>query len=72
MRMPFGKYKDQEIYNIPSGYLKWVLENIPNQDILSEVRKALLDRMLLQFEYQDEEQEDIAEYVSGDPDFYKD
>jgi len=28
MKCHFGKHKGQEIRDIPSGYLKWVVENI--------------------------------------------
>lgn len=28
MIMPFGKYKDRTIVSLPSWYLKWVAENI--------------------------------------------
>jgi hypothetical protein len=69
--MTFGKYKDEEISSLPSGYLKWMLENLPQQDYLEEARKTLLDRMLLQFQYQDED-DDFAKYANGDLDFYKD
>lgn len=27
MKMPFGKYKGQEVEDIPSGYLLYILEN---------------------------------------------
>ena len=27
MKMPWGKFKGQEIHTIPSSYLKWVAEN---------------------------------------------
>jgi uncharacterized protein (DUF3820 family) len=30
MKMPFGKYKDQEVEDIPSYYLEWILTNVPN------------------------------------------
>ncbi len=28
MKMPWGKFKDKEIENLPSQYLKWLAENI--------------------------------------------
>lgn len=28
MKMPFGRYKDQEIEDVPTGYLMWALENM--------------------------------------------
>ena len=27
MKMPYGKFKGQDIEKLPSGYLKWVAEN---------------------------------------------
>ena len=32
-RMPYGKYKDIEIWRIPSGYLKWAAENLADDQI---------------------------------------
>ena len=33
MKMPFGKHKGEEIEDIPSDYLKWVAENIDDEEI---------------------------------------
>lgn len=30
MQMPFGKYKGEELENIPVDYIEWVLENVEN------------------------------------------
>lgn len=27
MKMPFGKYKGQDVENVPTAYLLWLLEN---------------------------------------------
>ena len=27
MKMPYGKFKDCEIEDLPSGYLRWIAEN---------------------------------------------
>ena len=33
MKMPWGKFKDEEIEDIPSGYLKWLAINCEDDDI---------------------------------------
>lgn len=39
MKMPFGKYKDEDLTDIPIDYLKWTEENL---DFLKEdLRKAI-------------------------------
>lgn len=30
--MPFGKHKDEEIEDLPSSYIKWLAENIEDDD----------------------------------------
>lgn len=35
--MPFGKYKNHELFEIPANYLEWVLDNISDLDPLLEV-----------------------------------
>ena len=32
VRMPFGKYRDRRIVDIPHDYLKWVIETVENLD----------------------------------------
>lgn len=36
MEMPFGKHKGEEIEDLPSSYLKWLAENMDNEDICLE------------------------------------
>lgn len=31
--MPYGKFKGKEMWQIPSGYLKWMAENLDNDDL---------------------------------------
>lgn len=33
MKMPFGKYKGQDVEDVPTGYLLWLLENGNNVPI---------------------------------------
>jgi uncharacterized protein (DUF3820 family) len=28
MKMPFGKYKGQDLDDLPEGYLQWIAENV--------------------------------------------
>ena len=38
MKMPFGKYKGEEVSDIPLDYLKWIEENIKlHRDLRDEV-----------------------------------
>jgi hypothetical protein len=32
VRMPFGKYRERQLRDIPPGYLMWVLDNCDNLD----------------------------------------
>jgi len=36
MKMPNGKHKGKEIYDLPSGYLKWLSENYDDDEIAAE------------------------------------
>ena len=42
MRMPWGKYAGQEISTIPTGYIRWILDNL---DFQGELREALECRL---------------------------
>lgn len=42
MRMPFGKHKGLEISNVPSGYLRWMLENVK---LYGKLRAAITREM---------------------------
>ena len=43
MRMPFGKYKGQDINALPDEYLLWLLENIELRDPLLSAVEAEVD-----------------------------
>ena len=32
MKMPWGKFKEIEIYKLPSSYLLWIAENVQEND----------------------------------------
>ena len=40
-RMPFGKYKGQFMEELPSGYLRWLVENIKDGNIKQTAEKIL-------------------------------
>lgn len=42
MQMPFGKYRGNEIADIPKGYLKWLESNVAMQGDLGEEIYAVL------------------------------
>jgi hypothetical protein len=43
MLMPFGKYRGEELTDIPESYLQWILDNIENlnSDLEYEIRVIL-------------------------------
>jgi len=34
--IPFGRYQGRQINDIPSNYLKWIIDNVENNDELVE------------------------------------
>jgi len=34
--MPYGKYRGKAMHEIPSGYLKWLAENVDDEIIANE------------------------------------
>lgn len=36
MKMPFGKYRDEELEDIPTSYLEWCLRELELSDDLAE------------------------------------
>ena len=43
MRMPFGKHKGQEIDDLPTDYLRWMIKNLT--DLSYSLRTALEDQL---------------------------
>jgi len=42
MIMPFGKYRNKDLEEIPSDYLWWIAENVDdNEELVSEVEDEL-------------------------------
>ena len=33
IKMPFGKYKGRKVEDLPSNYLKWMIENIADEEL---------------------------------------
>jgi hypothetical protein len=42
MIMPFGKYKGQQVEDIPDGYLRWALENC---NLTADLQKEMEDQL---------------------------
>lgn len=51
--MTFGKHKDEEISELPSGYLKWLM-TIGHGEVSPAAKDVLLDRILLEHKFEDE------------------
>lgn len=47
MRMPFGKYKGKPIYDVPSAYLCWLIENT---DLFPQTRDAVFSELKRRFD----------------------
>lgn len=33
IKIPFGKYKERKVADLPSNYLKWMIENIADEEL---------------------------------------
>lgn len=55
--MTFGKHKDEEISELPSGYLKWLM-TIGHGEFSPAAKDILLGRMILEHRFDDEEMPD--------------
>ena len=44
MTVPFGKYKDKTIEEIPSGYLRWMRDNLEEDDLVQAADDELQHR----------------------------
>ena len=45
MKMPFGKYKDTDIFDVPQNYRLWILKNIDDdnhKELKDSIRHSLL------------------------------
>jgi hypothetical protein len=43
-KIPFGKFKDFDIEEVPSGYVKWMMENIEDEIIQKIAEEEWYDR----------------------------
>ena len=41
MKMPFGKYKDQELENITISYLVWASKNLDAPELVSAINEEI-------------------------------
>jgi hypothetical protein len=45
MKMPFGKYKNSHVDELPDGYLSWLWENVElREPLFDAVRRELIQR----------------------------
>lgn len=42
MKMPFGKFKDRELEQVPKYYLQWLLGNVKMNEALRDAVKAIV------------------------------
>lgn len=54
--MPFGKYKDKELSQIPSSYLDWCLNNIKFKSF--KLKEAVQHELLDRAQFSDDLEED--------------
>jgi hypothetical protein len=40
--MPFGRHKGQDVRDVPTDYLQWVLQNIPRERLSTPLRAAII------------------------------
>lgn len=76
MKMPFGKYKGEEIGDLPSTYLEWLVENVAMDDKLEEAVLEAWGHAAKRDEdpfndWREDEEDDYAEYSGIDPEWYK-
>ena len=57
MKMPYGKFKGQDIEEIPSGYLKWLAENIDERNPRNKEICLAADK---EWQWREENDEHIA------------
>jgi uncharacterized protein (DUF3820 family) len=50
MKMPYGKFKHQEIHTLPSWYLKWIAENF---DEKTETQKKIIKEADQEWQYRE-------------------
>ncbi len=43
-KMPFGKYKGKAIEDLPTSYLKWMVEKLDDDDFIDEAAAELAFR----------------------------
>lgn len=77
MKMPFGKYKGEELSDIPAVYLEWLLENVSMKD---DLHKAVEEAWIAAEEkerdpfsdWREEVDSEYAQQMGLDPEWYKD
>lgn len=65
MRIPYGKYKGQDMATLPQEYLQWLVANIEDGEIKEEAKRVLASPDL-QLERQSKSLEEQANEILGE------
>ena len=65
MKMPYGKYKGQDMSALPQDYLQWILANFDDGEIKNEA-KRILSSPDLQLERESKSLEEQANEILGE------
>jgi hypothetical protein len=65
MKMPYGKYKNQDMATLPQDYLKWIVTNFDDGEIKNEAKRILASPDL-QLERESKSLEEQANEILGE------
>lgn len=65
MKMPFGKHKGMDMGQLPTDYLRWLVENFEDGEIKEEA-KRILASPTLQLERESKSLEEQANEILGE------
>ena len=65
MKMPYGKYKGQDMATLPQDYLQWIVANFDDGEIKNEAKKILASPDI-QLERESKSLEEQANEILGE------